>query len=125
MLELVALIAQFFVFGKLFIEVTNETCLLLIHCDSLASVLAIAFERPKSKLMIEVLSYLHENKEFRKLKQHMAITHVKGLGNVCGDVASRGEKATLEQFTSQLRIKSMRLPVPKEALNVIHHMVQY
>ena len=58
-LELIALAACFLVFGPLHRGMIHEQCTLLIHCDSLALGLAVAFQRTKSRMMLVVLKKLN------------------------------------------------------------------
>ena len=124
-LELIALAACFLVFGPLYRGMIHEQCKLLIHCDSLASVLAVAFQRTKSRLMLVVLKKLRLMPHFQSIAPHTAVTHTKGVGNVMGDAASRGHRATIDQFTSQIGVKSIQLQLPRPALDFIHEMVAY
>ena len=79
-LELIALAACFLVFGPLYRGMIHRQCKLLIHCDSLASVLAVAFQRTKSRLMLVVLKKLRLMPHFRSIAPHTAVTHTKGVG---------------------------------------------
>ena len=124
-LELLALAVMFWVFGPLFKGMVHDQCGLLIHCDSLASVLAVAFQRSTSRLMNAVLREMDRTPAFKSMKPHIALTQVRGVGNVMGDAASRGHSETLRQFTSQLKMHSIRIPVPKEALSFLDRMVAY
>ena len=106
-LELIGLAVNFFVFGELFVNVVHKECTLLLHCDSLASVVAVAFKRPKSEMMKFVVDELHMVPAYKRMEPFLAATHEAGAGNIMADAASRNYKKVITQFSQQLRIKSI------------------
>ena len=125
MLEFIALAVNFFVFSVLFAPFVNESCQILLHCDSLASVVAVAFESPHSKMMKFVLKELNNVAAFKQLKQVTAVTHEAGPGNMMADAAARNYAQVLDSLPSQMRLKLMSRKLPSKSIEFINRAVEY
>ena len=124
-LEAIACWVNFFVFGQMYQSLIGEGCKLLTHCDSLASVLAVAMDRSKSKMLRFVFSELRQVAVFQKLLPHLLTTHEKGMGNVMADAGSRVHTEVLNQYAQVLRVKLVRRHVSAAAEQFIHRAVAY
>ena len=124
-LEAIAFAVNFFVFPQLFGDLVSQDCRLLLHCDALSSVLAITFERSKSKMISFIFKELGRLQAFCNLEQHAATTHEAGPGNVLADAASRAKLQVLQDYAAQMRMKSIRRHLSRDARQFILRAVQY
>jgi len=127
-LEVLAQIANFMVFGPLLEHLTAEHLpdfAILLQCDSLVGSFALTAESAKDPMLQFVHSALLSSSAFNQLKERAVLGHVYGEGNVASDHGSRGRIPDLLQTCADLGVKARQLTIPNEFSMLMERSVQY
>lgn len=125
LLEAIAFGVQFFVIGRVMPDFVGAHGTILAHCDALATVLSAALHKPKSPFLRFMFVHLDKSPFFRRLRPHVAVTHVAGPGNIMADAASRHRADVIADFSRQIGVRPVQRGLCESALRFIHECIDY
>ena len=117
-LELAAIVGNFFVFGELIPDGVD----VVILSDSLTSVDALANESARAPLMQFLHLALTRHPQYTRLAPRTFVEHGYGETNVISDALSRGYADTLKAVCRQLNMSIEALEVPRSFGNLLDEL---
>ena len=121
MLELMAVLVNIVVFGRLVLRGYHDHALIVMHNDASASVTVLASEAPKSQSMQLAWEAMSVRPEYQKLKARLGAAHTFGPANLMADAASRDRRDVIDRISTQMRLEAVQLRVPsslKESITI-------